>query len=1134
MRTGRQRTVQVLGIIFFFAVVGTAHAESCEKSVGRLVSLQGTVEARPSNQTVWQPAKLNDKFCPGDAIRTGARSRAGMMLANETIVRLDQLTTLTLSGVDDKSTSWVDLLSGMAHFLSRTPRSLKVKTPYINAGVEGTEFVVRAGASEGSVSVLEGRVLAENAQGSTSLVSGELAAATAGQAPVKRLVVQIRDAVQWSLYYPPLFEGSALVGNESWVEAARRSATAYFAGDSAAAFAAIASVPNSVSDARFFNYRAGLLLSVGRVDEAQTDINRSLQLRADNAHALALQSVVALVRNDHSTALDLARKANTRDSMSVPAWVALSYAQQAAFDIDAALASMQQAVLNDPNNALAWSRLAELWLALGNLEQAQKAADRAVAINPNIARTQTVRGFAALTRIKTANAQRAFEMAISQDSADPLARLGLGLARIRQGDLEDGRRDIEIAAALDPNNALIRSYLGKAYYEEKRNRLATTQLDMAKQLDPKDPTPWFYDAIRKQTENRPGDALHDLKKSIELNDNRAIFRSRLSLDQDLAARNVSLGRVYQDVGFGAEALEEGWASVHLDPRNFSAHRLLADSYAVLPRHEIARVSELLQFQMLQPLNLSPLQPQQTQTDLPLFPGSVSADTGFRDYTPLFTRDGLHVQFNGLFGSNHTLGDDMVISGISNRISYSIGQAHYESQGFRPNNDLTQNIHSAFIQTQLSEDSSFQLELRRQDRRNGDLALLFDPNVFSQFNRERRTEEIARIGYHYAPSHSSDLLFSVISNKTKLNQNISEVVGELFPGAPITRDEQTTDLANGYTTEFQFLTHANYLSYVAGIGHYWQDGDRTGYVVESALGAPLFEESLLSYNKTKHSNAYIYTYLHPLRSARFTLGLSADNFDYSSGLAKLDEEQVNPKLGIMWRILPDTNIRLAGFRSLKRSLASNQTVEPTQVAGFNQLFDDPTGTDSTRYGVGLDQVVSTHVTVGIEFTRRKLNVPVINSTTGTTLDDEQRERADRLYLHWLMTKRLGIAAEYFSERFERDFPSTDLRSPSQLSTKWAPIMLTYFQPNGLFGKVRTSFVTQEIDSSSAGQAEDSFWICDLSLGYRLPRRYGVVSIDAKNLFNKEFRFHDVDFQNGTIPRVLFQPERTIFLRFGLAL
>ena len=131
--------------------------------------------------------------------------------------------------------------------------------------------------------------------------------------------------------------------------------------------------------------------------------------------------------------------------------------------------------------------------------------------------------------------------------------------------------------------------MGKAYYEEKRMPLEEHQYSIAEELDPKDPTPWFYDAIAKQTTNRPVEALQDMQKAIELNDNRAIYRSRLSLDSDLAARSASLARVYTDLGFQQLALVEGWKSVNTDPTNYSAHRFLADSYAALPRHEIASV-----------------------------------------------------------------------------------------------------------------------------------------------------------------------------------------------------------------------------------------------------------------------------------------------------------------------------------------------------------------------------------------------------------------------------------------------------------------------------------------------------------------------------------------------------------------
>ena len=60
---------------------------------------------------------------------------------------------------------------------------------------------------------------------------------------------------------------------------------------------------------------------------------------------------------------------------------------------------------------------------------------------------------------------------------------------------------------------------------------------------------------------------------------------------------------------------EGWNSVNTDPTNFSAHRFLADSYSALPRHEIARVSELLQSQLLQPINITPIQPGLAESNL---------------------------------------------------------------------------------------------------------------------------------------------------------------------------------------------------------------------------------------------------------------------------------------------------------------------------------------------------------------------------------------------------------------------------------------------------------------------------------------------------------------------------------------
>jgi len=46
-------------------------------------------------------------------------------------------------------------------------------------------------------------------------------------------------------------------------------------------------------------------------------------------------------------------------------------------------------------------------------------------------------------------------------------------------------------------------------------------------------------------------------------------------------------------------------------------------------------------------------------------------------------------------------------------------------------------------------------------------------------------------------------------------------------------------------------------------------------------------------------------------------------------------------------------------------------------------------------------------------------------------------------------------------------------------------------------------------------EDRFWVIDAALRYRLPRRLGTVTIEAKNLFDEEFKFQDTDPGNPAI-------------------
>ena len=183
-------------------------ADRCPQPIARIVSAQGTIELKEASANVWRLAKIDALVCPGDSIHVGERSRGAiLLLAAETVLRIDENTTLRVLEPRQEYRSLLDLLNGVIHFLSRAPRSLEVKTPFVNAAVEGTEFLIRVETNRTFISVFEGRVAASNDSGTLSLASNQSAVTHSGEAPELRIVVRPRDAVRWALYYQPILAG---------------------------------------------------------------------------------------------------------------------------------------------------------------------------------------------------------------------------------------------------------------------------------------------------------------------------------------------------------------------------------------------------------------------------------------------------------------------------------------------------------------------------------------------------------------------------------------------------------------------------------------------------------------------------------------------------------------------------------------------------------------------------------------------------------------------------------------------------------------------------------------------------------------------------------------------------------------
>ena len=1066
-RITRPALVLLAGFLFFFVdPTYLVAADHCEDGVARLVSLEGQVEVKRSGAGSWTGAAREEVFCTGDTIRVGKNSRAAVQLQNDAVLRLDRETVLTFSGVEQERTYLIDLLKGAAHFFSRGPKSLKVKTPFVNAAVEGTEFSVAVDETQADVSLFQGRVRCSNDKGEVLLAKGQGSVAREGQAPTAYTLVRPLDAVAWALYYPPVVE----MGPEAL---------------------------DRLSFADKKVYQAAWQLSLGQVREASAKLNEALALDRTHSSAMALQAIIAVVSNQKDEALTLAQQAVSLNPESATAHLALSYARQARFDLEGALADLETAVSVAPHHALCRARLSELRLCMGDVDGAFEAAQQAAKINPKVARTQTVLGFAYLAKFKVGKAAEAFKVAIDLDQAAPLPRLGLGLCEIRCGDLKKGRQRLEVAAGLDPGASLYRSYLGKAYFEEKNNRFSEKQFAMAKQLDPKDPTPWLYDAVRKQSINRPVEAFQDLQKSIELNDNRAVYRSRLLLDKDLATRSASLGRIYNNLGFGQLALNEGFKSISVDPGNYSAHRFLADTYSNLPRHEIARVSELLQSQLLQPINLAPVQPTLAENGLYIYQGLGPSDISVNEFTPLFNRNRLGFQLSGVSGGNDIFGNDAVFSSVYNNASFSVGQFHYETDGYRINSDQEQNVYNAFFQIALSSKTSLQSEYRYVDEDKGDMAIRFDSAMNIDNQREKIEREKIRFGFRHTPSDRSDIIGSIIYGTEKCDVSLSNQIP--FGPMPVNQDVYLSPDVEGVVTELQHQFRHRHFRMLSGMGYYHDEARENMRILYQPEMPPIFiNVNTSETDRTNHTFLYLYSIWDFPENFSWTIGASADFFD---GDQYDDKNNLNPKLGLIWHPYPGTIVRCAAFRTLSRRPISDQTIEPTQVAGFNQFYEDIKGTEIWRYGFGIDQKFFRSIYGGLEVSVRDMDVPFIDVNKNRVYEDEAQEYQYRVYAYWAPVESMAIKTEYLFERFENDSDST-VNNFKALKTHRVPLGISFYHPKGITVDFKTTYVDQRgnFGNSTYGfiKDEDQFCVVDAGISYRLPKRYGLISMEAKKL------------------------------------
>jgi tetratricopeptide (TPR) repeat protein len=1033
---------------------------------GVVVAVGGDVRAQSQTGSSFDLA-VGTPLCPLDQITTGSRSRVEFRLAGKDTTTGTSDNAVTV--IPAPESDCVTLLNGLLALISSVRGRHCVRTPFIDAGIEGTEAVVAVDGPTGDSFVLvragevgvvdrrdpdDRRLLeagpAGNRNAAFATRTQHLTIATPENVPAKfrDLLLQPEGATDWAVYYPPILLGTGVAD-----PSVREAAALLRSGDPA---------------------RAERVLAAATLEGR------------DEAASLALRSVAAVSLDDAPRGLVLADEAVALDPGLGAAHIAQSYALQAQGKLDAARLAAKAAVKAAPDDAYAWARLAELELTIGDRRAAGEAVSRSLGV-AETALARSIEGFVALAANDFDKAEAAFHRAIAIDSQAPLPRLGLGLAAIRQGRLAEGRLEMEAAVALDPRRADLRTWLARAYLEEQRPAKAAAQLDLALDIDPDDPNIHLFSALERFEANDPIGALRDLEAAA--GDRRAALRSASGLAEDEAVRSIAAGRVLDVLGFDVLAMQKAARAVDLFPTSPAAHRFLFDAFRGRPGFEIVQTSELLRYQLLAPPSNDPVQPSLSEPSLALVTVPGVTRPTFHEFSPLFNRDGWFGVGFGALGNNGVLSDEVAVSYLNRNFSVSAGQYYFQDDGFRVNDEVEHSVLSVLAKYAPTPEVTFTAEARGRQTTQGDRFLRpvedpfirveegFDPNLF-------------RLGVHVKATRELDLLAFGTVSQVESKQGFSYVDPSL--GGEMARFSDEI-----FAAEVQGV-------YQFGMGHVTAGGSVSRTRGEVSRDSGTKEDA-----EADQASLYAYTVLAPASNLELTLGLSYDwatatKRDLGTGDVLADDvSQLNPKLGVRAEIVGGLVLRGAAFRTSKRNFVSDQTLEPTTIAGFAQFFDDFDRTDAWTVATGADVRVADNVWLGAEYLHRSFTIPL-----GTTADDGE-EQAIVGYANATVGTNWALSAgvqfsNNSTEKFDR---------PSAVKTLLLSGGARYFHPSGFFAAAEAVWADQsaeELNGRPDTEANATGFVLNGAVGYRLPANRGLLSLEVENLLD-----NDLSLQNPLV-------------------
>jgi len=807
-----------------------------------------------------------------------------------------------------------------------------------------------------------------------------------------------------------------------------------------------------------------------------------------------------IVQNRKNEARSQADRALTLNANSPLALLTRALVDIAYFQLPAARQRLETALESDPRFVDAALYLARVYLGGDYFTKARQTVDQALQQAPRDANVLSLAGFVNIAFRRYEKAQELFTRAIRESPRLGEPHLGLALCQFRFKYMDQALAEMLTATLLDPRISTYQTELGKAFYQLRAFDKALATWDYAAKLDPKDPTPHFYKGIALTDLNRPGEAVQSINRSIALNNNRAVFRSRLLLDKDQSTRNYNLARAYAQLGLGEWALSKATTAVKLDPLNASPHLFLSRAYAASDQRVVAVDSENLLYRVLSPAN----------------------QNTFRyilenDYTSMFEMPYARVTLQGGIGAwqeTNVIHQDFVAAygGFPGAAAFGRGDytfdkgyrgknadqeiwnvegtfkgeptVHGNLTGFvRYNNDRfgdILNLNDFFYQNELDARDNV-----RQQQYEASYLHNFTPNIrLLAYYRYFRLDDHFFANYLEYLDRPTNLLlrtldFFVFDNPF---QNL-QVQGQFILG-------KHTVLA-GY----------DYFTGPAQVFRKFAFYLQTDGLVIPAGTLPFANEPI-----DRTYSLYLLDYWRVTPWMLVELGVFRDVTRNLRGRTPqtINNHLWSPRLGINFQIGSKHSIRLGLMRYLDAHQILSPLLVPTEVGGQPWIEDVLPGAEVRQVGASWEAQWDDKTFTALRFAATRASIPQFSLPPNEyTFWETWRRYQASLFMNRILTNWLGlrvgvVGKRLFTDQSFQSSPYQSFNTPS-LTEMNVILNLNFLTPKGWQGGITNRIVYQYIRNRSS----DFFDIVGLRFGKELPNKRGLISIEVQNLFNRHF-------------------------------